>query len=62
MIRTTSLAALTLVLMSAAAFAQSNASGVIFGRAAAGDTVRVENLDTGLVREISTDGEGRQDC
>jgi carboxypeptidase family protein/TonB-dependent receptor-like protein len=41
------------------AFAQSNASGVIFGRAAAGDTVRVENLDTGLVREISTDSEGR---
>ena len=45
--------------LSAPAFAQSNASGVIFGRVAAGDTVRIENLDNGLVREITADAEGR---
>jgi len=45
--------------ITAPAFAQSNASGVIFGRVAPGDTVRVENLDSGLVREITADAEGR---
>jgi len=53
------LAAALACAISAPAFAQSNASGVIFGRVAAGDTVRVENLDTGLVREITADAEGR---
>jgi hypothetical protein len=42
-------------------FAQSNASGVIFGRAVAapGTTVHLENLDTGLARDISVDADGR---
>jgi hypothetical protein len=43
------------------ALAQSNASGVIFGRAAPapGTTVHLENLDTGLSRDIALDNEGR---
>lgn len=53
------LAAALACAISAPAFAQSNASGVIFGRVAPGDTVRVENLGTGLVREITADAEGR---
>jgi hypothetical protein len=46
---------------SGAAFAQSNASGVIFGRAeaAAGTTVLLENLDTGLTRDIQVAQDGR---
>jgi hypothetical protein len=53
--------AVTASLASTSAFAQSNASGVIFGRAhaAANTQVRVENIDTGLVREIAVDAEGR---
>jgi len=43
------------------AHAQSNASGVVFGRVAAGqgNVVHLENLDTGLTRDINVDGEGR---
>lgn len=40
--------------------AQSNATGSIFGAAGTpGDTVVVQNLDTGQVREISVDAAGR---
>jgi outer membrane receptor protein involved in Fe transport len=41
--------------------AQSNITGSIFGQApgAAGATVVVENLDSGLTRTIAVDGEGR---
>ncbi len=43
------------------AFAQSNASGVIFGKVAQpeGAVVHVENLDTGLVRDLGVDADGR---
>jgi hypothetical protein len=41
-----------------AAFAQSNTSGYIFGQAAGPGTVSVENLSTGLKRDIATDAEG----
>jgi hypothetical protein len=43
------------------AFAQSNASGVIFGKAEAapGTTVHLENIDTGLARDITVDANGR---
>ncbi|KRE97654.1 hypothetical protein ASG87_15505 [Frateuria sp. Soil773] len=43
------------------AMAQSNASGVIFGTAgqAAGATVHLENLNTGLSRDIAVDQSGR---
>jgi len=40
--------------------AQSNASGVIFGRAAeSGTTVQIQNLDTGFSRDIAVDADGR---
>lgn len=39
--------------------AQSNTSGTIYGSAPAGATVVVENVDTGLTREIAADGDGR---
>jgi hypothetical protein len=42
------------------ALAQSNASGVIFGRSAeAGSTIHIENLDTGFARDIAVDADGR---
>lgn len=43
------------------ALAQSNASGVIFGQvqADAGSSIRLENVDTGLSREIAVDQNGR---
>ena len=43
---------------SATSFAQSNASGVIFGRAEGG-TIHLENIDTGLVRDIEVGTDGR---
>ncbi|HEX7817659.1 TonB-dependent receptor [Dyella sp.] len=43
------------------ATAQSNASGVIFGRVSAeqGNTIHIQSTDTGLSREVSPDAEGR---
>ncbi len=59
--RTVLAAALTASLGSAAVFAQSNASGVIFGRAdpALGNTVHVESVDTGQARDITVAADGR---
>jgi len=59
--RQTALAAALAVSFSGAVYAQSNASGVIFGRAetAIGSTVHLENLDTGLTRDIVVDSNGR---
>jgi hypothetical protein len=53
-------AALSLALVGVAA-AQSNASGVIFGNAgsAAGATIHLENLNTGLARDITVESNGR---
>lgn len=53
------LAGLGLTLGAGAAFAQSNATGVIFGQAEPGDTVRVENAGTGTKREFTVDASGR---
>ncbi|UXI67803.1 TonB-dependent receptor [Tahibacter amnicola] len=50
--------ALLAVLASGAALAQ-NTGGSIYGSAAAGATVVVENVDTGLKREAVADAEGR---
>ena len=46
---------LALALATPHAFAQSNASGTIFGQvpAQAGTTVRIANVDTGLSRDIT---------
>ena len=51
----------SLGLVSVGAMAQSNASGVIFGRAdaAPGTTVHIENIDTGLSRDVTVDADGR---
>lgn len=60
--RLTALAlALGLTFASAGVLAQSNASGVIFGHLAQpeGATVRIQNLDTGLTRELGVDSQGR---
>lgn len=40
------------------AFAQSNTNGYIFGQAQGGSTISIENLSTGLKREISADADG----
>ena len=40
------------------AFAQSNTNGYIFGQAQGGSTISIENLATGLKREISADADG----
>jgi len=59
--RQTALAAALTMSLSGLVHAQSNASGVIFGHAdsAPGGTVHLENIDTGLVRDISVDQSGR---
>jgi hypothetical protein len=44
---------------SGGAFAQSNATGSIFGSATPGDVVHIENTDTGLRRDITVDSSGR---
>jgi hypothetical protein len=44
---------------SGGAFAQSNATGSIFGSANPGDVVHIENNDTGLRRDITVDSNGR---
>ncbi len=42
------------------ALAQSNASGVIFGRTAEpGTTIQLTNIDTGFTRDVQVDNEGR---
>jgi hypothetical protein len=53
--------ALGLGLSSGVAIAQSNATGVIFGQAKAepSATVHIENIDTGLTRDLSLDSSGR---
>jgi hypothetical protein len=53
--------ALGLALGSGAVLAQSNAAGAIFGRtqAAPGTTVHVENVDTGLSRDVTVGNDGR---
>ncbi|TCV92325.1 carboxypeptidase family protein [Luteibacter rhizovicinus] len=44
---------------SGTALAQSNSTGVIYGSAAPGDTVHIENAGTGFKRDITTDSSGR---
>lgn len=39
--------------------AQSNSTGNLSGRVAAGETVLVENASTGFHREVAADAEGR---
>jgi len=53
--------ALALCFASGAVMAQSNASGVVFGRVAQpeGATVRLTNVDTGTGRDINVDADGR---
>jgi len=53
--------ALALCFASGAVLAQSNASGVVFGRVAQpeGATVRLTNVDTGTGRDINVDADGR---
>ncbi|KRF01941.1 hypothetical protein ASG87_10570 [Frateuria sp. Soil773] len=51
--------ALALGLGSGNALAQSNATGVIFGQAAPGATVHIENTGTGLKRDLTVDASGR---
>jgi outer membrane receptor protein involved in Fe transport len=61
-LRRTALAfALGLSLSGGAALAQTSATGVIFGRAAAepGTTVQIQNVDTGLTRTLNVDADGR---
>jgi hypothetical protein len=59
--RSTLCLALALCFASGSVMAQSNASGVVFGRVAQpeGATVRLENLDTGFARDTGVDAEGR---
>ena len=45
--------------VSTTAIAQSNTTGIIFGQAAAGTTVVIENLGTGAKRTVSPDATGR---
>ncbi|QWT19642.1 TonB-dependent receptor [Bacillus sp. NP157] len=53
--------ALALCLASGGALAQSNASGNIFGRVAQpeGAVVHLQNLDTGLTRDVNVESDGR---
>jgi hypothetical protein len=58
--RTAMAVALGASLTSGIAFAQSNSSGVIFGDAATpGAVIHIENPNTGLTRDITTDSQGR---
>lgn len=59
--RPTTLALALGIALCGTAHAQSNASGVIFGRVAAarGAVVHLENRDTGLKRDIAIDADGR---
>ena len=51
--------AMCLGMASGVALAQSNATGVIFGQAEPNETVHVENTQTGLKRDLTTDSQGR---
>jgi hypothetical protein len=44
---------------SGGAFAQSNATGAIYGSATPGDVIHIENSATGLKRDITVDSSGR---
>ncbi|MFC4763078.1 TonB-dependent receptor [Dyella koreensis] len=58
--RQTALAAALSMSLAGVVVAQSNASGTIFGRAdETGATVHIENLDNGLIRDITVDSSGR---
>ncbi|URL58664.1 TonB-dependent receptor [Luteibacter flocculans] len=59
--RTALCTALAFCFASGAVLAQSNASGVVFGRVAQPDgaVVHLENLDTGLTRDVGVDADGR---
>ncbi|MEZ2419068.1 carboxypeptidase regulatory-like domain-containing protein [Luteibacter sp. RCC_6_2] len=59
--RSTLCTALALCFASGAVLAQSNASGVVFGRVAQpeGAVVHLQNLDTGLTRDVGVDADGR---
>ncbi|MDG2540001.1 TonB-dependent receptor [Dyella jiangningensis] len=50
---------LALSVAGGSAYAQSNATGVIFGSADPGSTVQIENTGTGLKRELAVDASGR---
>jgi len=60
-LRPTSLALALSLAVAGTAHAQSNASGVIFGRVAAGQgtVVHLRNVDTGLTRDITIEADGR---
>ncbi len=51
--------AIGLGLVGTAAMAQSNSSGVIFGRTTPGAVIHVDNKDTGLSRDITVASDGR---
>ena len=57
--RVLAVALMACIAVGGAAHAQSNAAGSIFGTGEPGATVRVENLDTGLSREIQVGANGR---
>lgn len=59
--RTSLCTAVALCLASGGVLAQSNASGTIFGRVAQPDgaTIHLQNLDTGLARDVTVDADGR---
>ena len=59
--RRTALAVALGMSLAGTAMAQSNASGVIFGRvdASRGNTIHLENIDTGQSRDITVDSAGR---
>ena len=60
MSRTLLATTLALLVLAPGAWAQSNATGNIFGSTGSpGDTVTVKNLGTGIVRNITVDGSGR---
>ncbi|MET0616734.1 MAG: TonB-dependent receptor [Luteibacter sp.] len=59
--RSTLCTALAMCFASGAVFAQSNASGTVFGRVGQpeGAVVHLVNLDTGLTRDVGVDADGR---
>ncbi|WP_165488675.1 MULTISPECIES: TonB-dependent receptor [Dyella] len=50
---------LCLTLASGITLAQSNATGTIFGQAEPGETIHIENSQTGFKRDLTTDSAGR---
>ena len=57
--RTAVAAAAGLLLATGAAYAQSNATGTIYGKVESGSTVLIENKGTGLKRTLTPDANGR---